>query len=433
MKSVYLVTGIRTPFAKAGTELRNVHAAELGRFALSEAISRLGMSPQDFGKVCDEVILGSVGNPPDAANIARVVALRAGLPLSMSAYSVHRNCASAMEALSHAHLKVASGVADVIVAGGTESMSLYPLMYNKEATSFFDKMSRAKTLGEKASLFAKFPVKAFLSPRIGIVEGLTDPFCGLIMGKTAEIIARKFHISREEQDAFALRSHLNAAKSQESGYFKDEVATYPVPPDFKVTMSNDSGPRKTQSLEALAKLKPFFEKKHGTVTVGNACPITDGAVITIVASEEGLKKLGDIAPMARILGVEFAGNEPSEMGLGPIYSTFKLLKKIHLGLKDFDVVEINEAFAAQVLGCVRGFASEKFCQDEFQSPAMGEIDMDKLNVNGGAIAIGHPVGATGARISLTAARELKKRNGRYALASLCIGGGQGGSLALERV
>jgi acetyl-CoA acyltransferase len=433
MENAYLVSGIRTPFAKAGTDLKEVPAADMGQFALSELFNRASVSTEEIGKVVDEVIIGNTGTPADAANISRVVALNAGLPLSVSAYTVHRNCASAMESVAQASLKVNSGMYDVIVAGGTESMSQMPLMYNKNAVSFFEKMSRAKSAGARIGLLAKLPIGQFLKPRVAIVEGLTDPFCGINMGQTAEVLAKEFKISRESQDRFALESHQKAIAAGEKGLFKDEIATYSIPPKYKNRLELDSGPRQTQSLEALAKLRPFFDRKFGTVTVGNACPITDGAAMSFVANDKGLSKLGGVKPLAKIKGYAFAGLDPKRMGLGPVYATHKVLQQTGLELKDMGVVEINEAFAAQVLACLMAFDSETYCQEHFGRSKMGIIEADKLNPNGGAIAIGHPVGTTGTRIILTAALEMKRRGEKYALATLCIGGGQGGAVILENV
>ena len=433
MKTSYLVSGVRTPFAKAGTDLKNVHSAELGRFALSELFSRSGLSIQEIGRVVEEVIVGNAGTPSDSANIARVVALKAGLPREVSAYSVHRNCASAMEAIAQAALKAEAGVGDVYVAGGTESMSNMPLFYTPKAVAFFDQLSRAKTLQDRIRIMASLPIGEFLKPRIAIVEGLTDPFCSLNMGQTAEILAKEFKISREEQDQFALRSHLRALAAEEAGKMKNEIAPYAIPPKYDRVLTSDSGPRKGQTIEALAKLKPYFDRKYGSVTVGNACPITDGAAMVFIASEEGLKKLGNPKPLAKIRSYAFAGLEPERMGLGPVFSSHKALQKAGLKLADMGVVELNEAFAAQVLGCTMAMDSEKFCQERLGTSKMGAIDPNNLNPNGGAIAIGHPVGTTGTRIVLTAALEMQRRGTQFALATLCIGGGQGGSVVLEAV
>ncbi|NCN41495.1 acetyl-CoA C-acyltransferase [bacterium] len=432
MKNTYLVDGIRTPFAKAGTELKKVHAAELGRFSAAELIGRTGLSLETIGNVIGEVIIGNAGTPADSANISRVIALNAGLPEKTSAYTVHRNCASGMESIAQAALKVSAAQSDVILAGGTESMSQAPLIYNEKATEFFAQLSRARSVGDKVKMLAKLPIKEFLAPRISIMEGLTDPTCGLNMGQTAEVLAKEFKISREAQDEFALRSHQRAVEANSKGIFNDEVATFPLPPDYKTILESDSGPRAQQSLEALAKLKPYFDRKFGSVTPGNACPLTDGAAMTLIANDEGLAKLGNPKPIAKIKAYAFAGLDPKRMGLGPVYATHKVLEETGLQLSDMGVIEINEAFAAQVMACMMAMDSEKFCREHLgRSQKIGEVDISKLNPNGGAIAIGHPVGATGTRLVITAAKEMVRRGEKYALATLCIGGGQGGAVILE--
>lgn len=434
MKPVYLVDAIRTPFAKAGTDLKDVHAAELGRFALAELLARTGLSLHNIGNLLDEVIVGNAGTPADSANIARVVALKAGLPQTLSAYTVHRNCASGMESVAQASLKIGAGVGDLYIAGGTESMSQAPLIYNRKAVAFFERMARAKTATDKLKTLAGAPLGEFLKPRISIMEGLTDPTCGLNMGDTAEVLAKEFKISRETQDEYALRSHQRAIDSDAKGLFSEEIAPYAIPPGYNRILTSDSGPRKGQSLEALAKLKPFFDRQFGSVTAGNACPITDGAGMALVASEEGLEKLGRPKPLAKIIAWGFAGLDPKRMGLGPVFASHKVLKETGLSLKDMGVIEINEAFAAQVIACLIAFNSDEFCREYLgRDKKMGEIDVSLLNPNGGAIAIGHPVGATGTRLIMTAAREMKRRKARYGLATLCIGGGQGGAVILESI
>jgi acetyl-CoA acyltransferase len=431
-RTSYIVTGIRTPFVKSGTQFSQVHAAELGRIALSEMLLRTGIGLADWSQLIDEVIVGNTGTPADTANIARVIALRAGLDKKIPAYSVHRNCASALESVAQATLKIAAGEADIVVAGGAESMSQMPLMYNSKATAFFEKLTKAKTLQDRAKIFTQIPVQEFLKPRVAIMEGLTDPQCGINMGQTAEILAKEFQISRGQQDEYSLNSHLKVAKAQGEGFFKEEIAPVSVPNDPLNVVEADVGPRAQQTIEALQKLKPFFDKKYGSITPGNSSPITDGAAMLLICSEEGLKKLSNaISPLAKITGFAFAGCDPQRMGLGPVFSTQKLLKKTGAALSDFDVVELNEAFAAQVIACLKAFDSEPFCQENFGTSKMGSISLEKLNPNGGAIALGHPVGTTGSRIVLTAAREMKRKNLKKALITLCIGGGQGGSMSLE--
>lgn len=434
MRKVYLVSGKRTPFAKSGSKLKSVHAMELGRHSTVETIRQSGHTPEKLGELVDEVIVGNTGCPPDAANISRVVAMRAGLPQSVPAYTVHRNCASALEAISQAFNRVAAGQSDIILAGGTESMSQMPLIYNKNAVSFFERMMKAKTAGKKFANLMRLPIGEFLKPRIGIMEGLMDPFCGLNMGQTAEVLAKEFKITRQDQDEFALASHQRAVKATEQGWFKDEIAPMPLMPKYKETIENDIGPRDGQTIEALAKLRPYFDRKNGSVTVGNACPITDGSAMTLIASEEGLAKLGNPEPLAEITGCAFAGCDPKRMGLGPVYATAKLIQKTGQQLSDFDVIELNEAFAAQVLACGKAFGSDDFCKEHLKlSQNMGQLDLRKVNPNGGAIALGHPVGATGARLVLAAAYQMKRNNLKNGLATLCIGGGQGGALSLKSV
>jgi len=430
---VYIVDGTRSPFAKSGSDLKKVHAAELGKQTLSALMKNFDFSKKEWGKICDEVIVGNTGTPSDAANIARIIALRAGLPEKIPAYTVHRNCASALESLAQASLKLSAGESDVIFAGGSESMSQMPLLYNKKAVSFFEKLSRAKSIGAKLSQLKNLPIKDFLNPRIAIMEGLTDPVCSVNMGQTAETLAKEFKISREEQDAFALASHQKAVFAQEKGYFKDEISAFAIPPDYEV-LENDVGPRKGQSMKALAKLKPYFDRsRFGSVTPGNACPLTDGAAMMLLANEAGLKKLGNPKVLAKVTGWAFAGLDPSRMGLGPVFATEKLLRKTNQKLSDFDLIELNEAFAAQVMACQKAFESEEFCQKNFNSPAIGKVSDDRLNQRGGAIALGHPVGATGTRLVLTLVRELIRSGRKKGLATLCIGGGQGGAMSVEIV
>jgi acetyl-CoA acyltransferase len=443
-RDVVIVDGVRTPFAKADTKLKNVHPAELGRAALKELLARTNLNPD----IVDEVIVGNAGNPPDAVNIGRVVALNAGIPQRTSAYTVHRNCASALEAISSGFERIKSGTLDTVMAGGTESMSQMPLLFSKEYTKIFGQLGSARTTGAKlgalgsllkadlqqvVELMTTGPMqKAPHKPVIALVEGLTDPFVGINMGQTAEILAKEFHLSREEQDAFALKSHQKAVAAQKSGRFAKEITPVFLPPKYSEFVSEDVGPRETQSLEALAKLKPFFDKRTGTVTAGNSCPVTDGAAMVLLMSREKALSLG-LKPLARIRSYAFAGLEPERMGLGPAYATPIALKRAGLTMKDIGLIELNEAFAAQVLGCMKAFASKEFGQKKLGlSDALGEINPEIMNVNGGAIALGHPVGATGTRIVLTLMKEMQLRNVQFGLATLCIGGGQGGSMILER-
>ncbi|MGZ3772186.1 MAG: thiolase family protein [Pseudobdellovibrionaceae bacterium] len=440
-RDVVLVDGVRTPFAKAGTKLKNVHPAELGKTALKQLIAQTNLDVN----IVDEVIIGNTGNPPDAVNISRVVALNSGVPLKTSAYTVHRNCASALESISNGFEKIRSGTMDVVLAGGTESMSQMGTLQPKKFQEIYDKLFAAKGPKQALPLLWKLfkadlsQIKALLQgnmkdeyfPQIAVMLGLTDPFVGINMGQTAEILAKEWGLTREMQDKFALRSHHLASKAMKEGRMKEEITPVYLAPDYKEIVSEDIGPRDSQTMEALAKLKPFFDKATGTITAGNSCPITDGAAMSLLMSREKAEALG-YKPLAKIVSYGFAGLEPERMGLGPAYSTPLALKRAGLSLKDIGLVELNEAFAAQVMACQKALDSDKFAQEKLGlSAKVGEIREEILNVNGGAIALGHPVGATGTRLILTLAKEMKRRNVQYGLATLCIGGGQGGSMIIE--
>lgn len=419
-----IIDGVRTPLAKAGGALAGFSADDLGAIAVKELMARTNLPANRI----DELIAGNVAQPIEAANVARVIALKAGLPTSLIASSVHRNCASGMEAITTAANRILAGEADLIVAVGTESMSNIPLIYGKAMTSLFGKLMRAKTVWQKLAVWSSFR-PSFLNPVIGVQVGLTDPVCGLNMGQTAEILAREFHITREQQDAFALNSHRQAIAAIDR--LHEELMALPLPPKYATMLTTDDGPRANQDLAALAKLKPYFDKVAGTVTVGNACPISDGAAAVLVIGESRARELG-LKPLGYIRDWAYAALDGRRMGLGPVHATAKLLKKTGLELREFDTIELNEAFAAQVLACTTAFASREFARTHLgRDTALGDIDPLKLNVNGGAIALGHPVGATGTRLVLTGLKELKRRGGGRCLATLCIGGGQGAAFALE--
>lgn len=440
-RDVVIVEGCRTPFAKSGTNLKNVHPAELGKVALKELLAKTNLNVD----LVDEVIIGNTGNPSDSVNISRVVALNAGIPQKTSAYTVHRNCASALESISNGYEKIRSGTMDVVIAGGTESMSQLPTLLPKKIQDIFNKLFVAKGPGQALPLLWALlkadlkQIKALLSgnqrdeffPVISVMQGLTDPFVGINMGQTAEILAKEWGLSRKTQDEFALRSHLLASKATKDGKMKDEIVPLYIPPEYKEVLTQDVGPRENQTIEALTKLKPFFDKETGTITAGNSCPITDGAAMTLLMSREKAESLG-YKPLARIRSYGFAGLEPERMGLGPAYSTPLALKRAGLQLKDIGLVELNEAFAAQVLACQKALDSDEFAKSKLGlSGKVGTISDDILNVNGGAIALGHPVGATGTRLVVTLMKEMKRSNVQFGLATLCIGGGQGGSMILE--
>ena len=421
-----VVDGVRTPFAKMGTDLARLGADELGRVAVNALLTRTGLDPA----LIDEVIFGCVAQPVDAANVSRVIALRAGIPEHVPAITVHRNCASGCEAITQAYEKMTAGRGSIFVVGGAESMSQIPLLFSYTAAQKFGKLARAKSLGQRLQAMAAFRPSDF-KPRIGLQLGLTDPVCGMNMGDTAELLAREFGISRELQDAFAMESHVRAVAARDK--FNEEIS--PVYPERgkPVPMVNDNGPRKEQSMEALTKLKPVFDRKTGTVTAGNASQVTDGAVALLVMTEERASQLG-YNPLGALTGYAYAGCDPARMGLGPVFAIAKAEDKLGLTLDQADLVEINEAFAAQVLAVLKCLRSEEFAQKVLRrNRPLGKVEKDRLNVNGGSIAIGHPVGATGARLVLTSLKELGRRQAKRALISLCVGGGQGAALWLERL
>jgi acetyl-CoA C-acetyltransferase/acetyl-CoA acyltransferase len=426
-RDVVVLAGARTPFVKAGTLLAHVSAVELGRLVVREAIERAGIDPAEL----DEVIVGNIAGPPDAANIARVISLSAKVPQSVPAFTVNRNCASGLECIVDAAYRIGTGGANLVVAGAVESMSQIPLLFSAEAQAIWAKLFRSKgLLGRLASLTAFRP--RHFKPEIALLQGLTDPVSGLNMGQTAEVLAREFEIGREEQDAFALTSHRRAAAAWNEGKFSDTVVPVPIPPEYRKAAERDNGIREQQSLEALARLRPVFDKRYGTVTAGNSSQLTDGAAALVLASAETARRLG-ATPMGRIRSWAFAGCDPERMGLGPVLATPPALRKAgELTLDRMDLIEINEAFAAQVLACFRAFDSRRFFEKHLSGGPLGAPDPDKVNVNGGAIALGHPVGATGCRLVLTLLDEMQRRDASLGLATLCVGGGQGASMILER-
>jgi acetyl-CoA C-acetyltransferase/acetyl-CoA acyltransferase len=397
-----IVDGVRTPFCKMGTDLASLAADELGRVAVQALLTRTGLDPG----IIDEVIFGCVGQPPDAMNVARVIALRAGIPESVPAVTVHRNCASGFESVTTAAERMAAGHGSVFVVGGAESMSQIPLLFSRPAARRFAKLSRAKSPMEKLTVAGTMRLDDFV-PRSGLRLGLSDPVSGLNMGETAELLARERGISRKQQDEFALRSHQRAVAARVK--VSDEIC--PVYVSGKA-ITQDNGAREDQTVEQLARLKPVFDGHLGTVTPGNSSQITDGAVALLVMTATRANELG-FKPLGRLESYSYTGCDPARMGLGPVSA----IRKTGRPLAEADIIEINEAFAAQVLAVLG---------------ELGDVPQEKLNVNGGAIALGHPVGATGARLILTALKELQRRNAHKALVSLCVGGGQGGAIWLNR-
>lgn len=427
MPRAALIDGVRTPFTKYNTALKDISAADLAMHVIRELLERTEL---DAGSV-DHVIMGNGAQPPDAPNIARIAALKAGIPRHVPGYTVQRNCASGMQSLSDAAGMIQLGHADIVVAGGVESMSNIPFIFRK---SFHDKLmtiNRSKSITEKLRTVASFRPKD-LKPVIGLELGLTDTFCGLNMGETAEVLAREYNISRDAQDEYALRSHQRATAAWEEGRMGEEVMAVYDPSTNQKAVDQDNGFRPNQTLEALRKLRPYFDPEFGTVTAGNASQITDGASVMLVMNEEKAQSLG-YTPGAYVRSWGYAGNDPRTMGLGPAFATPVALDRAGLNLNDMQLIELNEAFAAVVLANEIAFASRQFADQNLnRSEPIGDINEEILNVNGGAISLGHPVGVSGNRIVLTLMKEMERRDLRFGLATECVGGGQGGAMIIER-
>ncbi len=426
MKDIVIIEGFRTPYAKAGTVLKDVPAVDLGAAIVKEVMARTGVDPQTI----DEVIVGNAGMPAEAANIARVIALRAGIPERIPAYSVQRNCASGMQAVANAYAQIIAGMSDIVLVAGVESMSNYSFSMTKRLQNVITTFQRAKTLSAKIKAILSLRPRDFV-PVVGLIEGLTDPISGLIMGLTAEVLVRDFGITRREQDEFALESHRRWTRAFEAGKFKNEVVPFYVPPKFE-PLEADVGPRKDETMEALEKLKPYFDRKHGTVTAGNSSPVTDGAAAALIMSADRAKELGH-KPLGYVKTVVFAGFDPSRMGITPLYATQKALKLAGMKMKDIELIELNEAFAAQIIAVERAAVSREYFAEHLPGEEpIGEFRRDIMNVNGGAIAVGHPVGSSGLRIVLALLKEMERRGLSVGLATICIGGGQGGAMIVER-
>lgn len=420
---IAIVSGVRTPFCKSGGLMRNCEPDDLGAHAVTELLIRTNLP----GDLVDELIFGNVLQPPLLANIARIISVKAGLPINVPAFTVNRNCASGLEAITTAADKIHLGRIDIAIAGGVESMSNFPVTIKKSYKDFLMKLNKAKGWGQKLSILTSFRL-SFLIPEIPEIQ---DPLCGLNMGQTAELLAREFFISRQEQDQFALLSQERAIEAINEGYFSNEIIPIALPEQYTIMQTQDDGPRSNPTLEALARLRPIFDPVMGTVTAGNASQITDGAAAVLLMKESKAKEMG-FKPLGYIRDYAVAALQPSRMGLGPAFAIAKLLKQTGMTLNDFDLFEINEAFAAQVLAVIKACSSDDFARKELdRDRALGHIDIEKLNVNGGAIALGHPLGASGTRLVITLLNELKRKNKNSGLAALCIGGGQGQAIALE--
>ncbi|MEM7540030.1 MAG: acetyl-CoA C-acetyltransferase [Pseudomonadota bacterium] len=424
-KTIYIVDGARTPFLKARTGPGPFRPSDLATSAGQALLLRQNFEPGDL----DEVILGCIMPGAEEANIARVVALRLGCGHQVPAWTVQRNCATGMQAIDSAVQSIAQGRSDLVLAGGTEAMSHAPILWGPDMVTWLAKWMAARSLKQRLSILAGLR-PAYLKPVIALLLGLTDPVVGLSMGQTAEVLARRFGVTRDQMDQFAARSHQRLAAAQEAGDLHEIV---PLIDTKGQSYDFDDGVRSDSTVEKLAKLKPFFDREFGDVTPGNSSQITDGAAWVILASEQAVKT-HKLEPVARIVDSHWAALDPREMGLGPVHAALPMLRRRKVSLSKIDFWEINEAFAAQVLACLRAFADPIYCKETLNTRTpLGEIDEACLNVDGGAIALGHPVGTSGARIVLHLTNVLRSRNAKRGVASICIGGGQGGAMLVERV
>jgi len=423
-RRVAIVAGVRTPFAKAGTVLKHMTSVELGKLAVAELIQRTNLD----GKEVQALVYGTVVPMVQAPNIAREISLMPMLPKGVEAFTVSRACTSANQAITDAADQIALGHYDTVIAGGAESLSNVPILHSRGLTDILMAASKAKTLPQRLQAFARMRPKDL----IPITPAIAEPSTGETMGQSAEKMAKLNAIAREDQDAFALRSHQNAAKGTADGRLTAEIVPVYVPPKYETIVTADNGVRSDSTLEALAALKPVFDKRYGSVTAGNASPLTDGAGAVLLMGEEKAKSLG-YQPLAYIKSYAYAALDPGEQLLqGPVLAAPVALERAGLTLKDIDLIEMHEAFAAQVLSNLQGFTSKAWAERAGFSEPVGEVDPAKLNVMGGSISIGHPFGATGARILITLANELTRRGGQFGLMTLCAAGGMGHAMVIER-
>jgi len=420
---VYIIDGARTPFLKAKNAPGPFAASDLAVQAGRALLLRQPFEPGDL----DEVILGCAAPSPDEVNIGRVLSLRLGCGEKVPAWTVMRNCASGMQALDSAAVNIQAGRSHLVLAGGTDALSRAPLLFSDAMVRWLSGWYATKTPGQKLAALRGFRL-GYLAPVLGIVKGLTDPVVGLMMGQTAENLAWKFGISRRQMDEFAAGSHRRVLAGRAAGHYGEIV---PLVDAQGTLYTEDDGVRDDSTPERLAKLRPVFDKPYGNVTAGNSSQITDGAALLLLASEEAVKRW-NLEPMGMLTDSQWAGLDPAQMGLGPVHASTPILRRHGLGLNDVDAWELNEAFAAQVLGCLAAWQDDAYCRDQLGLDGpLGAIDDARLNADGGAIALGHPVGASGARIVLHLLHRLQA--GQKGIATICIGGGLGGAMLLEKL
>jgi len=421
---VYIIDGARSPFLKSRNEPGPFSAADMAVQTARELLLRQPFDPGDLG----EVIVGCAAPAPDETNIGRIIALRLHCGDRVPGWTVMRNCASGMQALDSAMMGIQAGRYDLALAGGVDALSRAPVLLDHDMVRWLAGWNRARNARDRLKALQGLRPRHF-RPIIGLLKGLTDPVTGLSMGQTAENLAHQFGITRSQMDDYAARSHALVRRARERHLFDDEII--PLTDRDGTIYEQDDGVRDDSTPGNLARLKPVFDPPWGNITAGNSSQVTDGAAMLLLASEQAVQQYG-LQPLGRILDVQWAGLDPAVMGLGPVFAATPILERHRLDLNDIDIWEINEAFAAQVLACRQAWNDDTWCRQNLGREALGELDMDRLNITGGAIAIGHPVGASGARIVLRCLNLLKERGEKTAMAAICIGGGQGGAMLLER-
>ncbi|WP_396216420.1 acetyl-CoA C-acyltransferase FadI [Gemmatimonas sp.] len=423
-RRVAIIAGVRTPFARSGTALKDYSAIDLGRFAVGELVQRTSLNGADV----DLMVYGTVVQSVVAPNIAREVSLMPHFPRTLQAFTVSRACASANQAITDAADQIALGHAHVAIAGGSESLTQVPILHSRGMSDILVAGSKAKSMSQRVATLARVRPKDF----VPITPAIAEPSTGETMGQSADKMAKLNGISREAQDRFALRSHQRAARGLDDGRLVAELAPVPVPPKYDAMLATDNGVRRDSSYEQLSSLKAVFDRQYGTVTAGNASPLTDGASAILLMSEERAKALG-YTPLAYIRSYAYAAVDPGEQLLqAPVIAAPIALQRAGLSLKEIDLVEMHEAFAAQVLSNMQGLASRQWAERAGFSQPVGEIDPERLNVMGGSLSIGHPFGATGARVLTTLCNELQRRGGQFGMLTVCAAGGMGHSMIVER-
>jgi len=424
MHKVVIIDGCRTPFLRSGTDYEGLMSYQLGAYAIKGLLVKTGIDPA----MVDKVMLGNVISNIQTPNVAREAAIAAGIPATVPCHTVSQACISANRAIVDGCLEIMAGQAGIVIAGGVDHTSDTPIQFPRKMRRKLFNAQRLKTLGEQLAFLASLRPSDFVPERPQVAEYTTRR----VMGEDCDIMAARFQVSREEQDEFAVRSHQLAAKAFEDGHLKEEIAAVSLPPAFK-PIDRDNGVRGDSTLEQVSKLRPAFDKKFGTLTAANSSFLTDGAAAVLIMSEEKAKELG-LVPKAEVVDFVFTGQSlEDELLLGPAYAVSKLLKRQGMELKNIDVIEFHEAFAGQILSNLKALASDEFAQQKLgRDKAVGKIDMGKFNLWGGSLSIGHPFGATGARIAATTANRLQKEGGTYGLLAACAAGAHGHAMLLKK-